>query len=55
MVRGDLWVIVHRAAKSWTQLRDFTICNQSILKEINPVRTVAEAEAPILWPPVAKS
>ena len=31
--------------------------NQSILKEINPEfgRTDAEAEAPILWPPDAKS
>ena len=33
--------------------------NQSILKEINPKysfgRTVAEAEAPIIWPPEGKS
>ena len=32
--------------------------NQSILKEINPIfigRTDAEAEAPVLWPPDAKS
>ena len=31
--------------------------NQSFLKEINPEsgRTSAEAEAPILWPPDAKS
>ena len=28
--------------------------NQSILKEINPGRTDAEAEAPVLWPPDAK-
>ena len=37
----------------WTARRS----NQSILKEINPEywRTDAEAEAPILWPPDAKS
>ena len=38
----------------WTANRS----NQSILKEINPEysgRTDAEAEAPILWPPDAKS
>ena len=29
--------------------------NQSIRKEINPERTPAEAETPILWPPDAKS
>ena len=29
--------------------------NQSILKEISPGRTHAEAIAPILWPPDAKS
>ena len=53
---GGAWqATVHSIAKSQTQLRDFTICNQSILREINPVRTVAETEAPILWPPVAKS
>ena len=28
--------------------------NQSTLKEINPGRTYAEAETPILWPPDAK-
>ena len=28
--------------------------NQSILKEINPGRTNAEAKDPILWPPDAK-
>ena len=53
---GGAWqATVHSIAKSRTQLRDFTICNQSILREINPVRTVVETEAPILWPPVAKS
>ena len=39
----------------WTARRS----NQSILKEINPEYllegTDAEAEAPILWPPEAKS
>ena len=39
----------------WTTRRS----SQSILKEINPEifieRTVAEAEAPILWPPDEKS
>ena len=35
----------------WTARRS----NQLILKEINIVRTDAEAEAPILWPLVAKS
>ena len=38
----------------WTAGRS----NQSILKEINPVRIFIErtdAEAPILWPPDAKS
>ena len=29
--------------------------NQSILKEINIVRTDAKAEAPVLWPPDTKS
>ena len=29
--------------------------SQSILKEINPGRTDAKAEASILWPPDAKS
>ena len=55
-VDGGAWrATVHSVAKSQTQLRDFTICNQSILKEINPVRTVAEAEAPVLWPPDVKN
>ena len=35
----------------WTVRRS----NQSILKEINPGRTGAEAEAPILRPPDAKN
>ena len=42
----------------WTARRS----NQSVLKEINPSnqysfirKTDAEAEAPLLWPPVAKS
>ena len=38
----------------WTARRS----NQSILKEINSIfmgRTDAEAEAPIIWPPDAKS
>ena len=39
----------------WTARRS----NQSILKEINPEYSLegtdAEAEAPILWPPEAKS
>ena len=29
--------------------------NQSILKEISPGRTDAEAETPILWPPDVKN
>ena len=36
---------------SWTARRS----KQSILKEINPGRTNAEAEDPIIWPPDAKS
>ena len=40
---------------SWTAMRS----NQSILKEINSwifiARTVAQAEAPILWPPDVKN
>ena len=35
----------------WTARRS----SQSILKEVNPERTDAEVEAPILWPPDAKS
>ena len=35
----------------WTTRRS----NQSILKEINPGRTYAEAETPILWPPDANN
>ena len=35
----------------WTARRS----NQSILKEINPKRTDAEVEAPILRPPDAKN
>ena len=34
----------------WTARRS----SQSILKEVNPERTDAEVEAPILWPPDLK-
>ena len=57
---------VHRVAKSWTGLSDWTELTELDCKEIKPVnprgnqpwiflwRTDAEAEIPILWPPDAK-
>ena len=50
----ELWCWRRFLRVPWTARRS----NQSILKEISPVfigRTDAEAEAPILWPCVAKS
>ena len=51
----QLWCWRRRLRVPWTARRS----EQSILKEINPEysfgRTDAEAEAPILWPPDAKS
>ena len=50
----ELWCWRRLLRVSWTARRS----NQSILKEINPKfigRIVAEAEAPILWPPDVKS
>ena len=51
----QLWCWRRRLRVPWTA----RISEQSILKEINPEysfgRTDAEAEAPILWPPDAKS
>ena len=42
----ELWCWRRLLRVPWTARRS----NQSILKEINIVRTDAEAEAPILWP-----
>ena len=50
----ELWCWRRRLRVLWTARRS----NQSILKEINPEYSLewhAEAEAPILWPPDAKS
>ena len=49
----QLWCWRRLLRVPWTARRS----NQSILKEINPEywSTVAKAEAPILWPPDAKS
>ena len=51
----ELWCWRRLLRVPWTARRS----NQSILKEINPeystLRTDAEGEAPILWPPDAKS
>ena len=47
----QLWFWRRLSRVSWTARRS----NQSILKETNPERTDAEAEAPILGPPDAKS
>ena len=51
----ELWCCRRLLTVLWTARRS----NHSILKEINPEyslgRTDAEAEAPILWPPDAKS
>ena len=42
----ELWCWRRLLKVPWTARRS----NQSILKETNPERTDAEAEAPILWP-----
>ena len=50
----ELWSWRRHLRVPWTARRT----NQSILKEISPeliVRTDAEAETPILWPPDVKS
>ena len=50
----ELWCWRRLLRVPWTARRS----NQSILKKINPDcsgRTDVEAEAPILWPPDAKS
>ena len=46
----ELWDWRRLMRVPWTARRS----NQSILKEI-VIRTVAEVEAPILWPPDVKS
>ena len=47
----ETWcAIVHGVAKSWTWLRDWTELNWIYYSNI-----LAEREAPILWPPDAKS
>ena len=61
--KADCWRI--DAVELWCWRRLFRVhwtsrkSNQSILKEINPEyssgRTDAEAEAPVLWPPDAKT
>ena len=47
----ELWCWRRLLTVPWTARRS----NQSILKEISPGRTDAEAETPILWPPHVKS
>ena len=47
----ELWYWRRLLRVPWNARRS----NQSILKEISIGRTDAEAEAPILWPPAAKS
>ena len=47
----ELWCWRRLLRVPWTARRS----NQSILKEISPGRTDAEAETPILWPLHAKS
>ena len=47
----ELWFWRRLLRVPWTARKS----NQSILKEISPGRTDAEAEAPILWPPDEKS
>ena len=47
----ELWCWRRLSRVPWIPRRS----NQSILKEISPGRTEAEAETPILWPPDAKS
>ena len=46
----ELWCWRRVLRVPWTARRS----NQSILKEISPQRTDAEAETPILWPPDVK-
>ena len=47
----ELWCWQRLLRVPWTARRS----NQSILKEISPGRTDAEAEIPIFWPPDAMS
>ena len=47
----ELWCWRRLLRVPWTARRS----NHSILKEISPGRTDAEAETPVLWPPYAKS
>ena len=47
----ELWYWRRLLRVPWTARRS----NQSIRKEINPERSGAEAETPILWPPDVKS
>ena len=51
LYRKKLQSLTLKKEAPWTARRS----NQSILKEINPGRTNAEAEDPILWPPDAKT
>jgi len=51
LYRKQLPSLTLKKEAPWTARRS----NQSILKEINPGRTNAEAEDPILWPPDAKT
>ena len=46
-----LWYCRRLLRVPWTARRS----KQSILKEINPLTGRAEAEAPVFWPPAAKS
>ena len=47
----ELWCWRRLLRVPWAARRS----NQSILEEISPGRTDAEAETPILWPPDAKN
>ena len=47
----ELWCWRRLLRVPWTARRS----NQSILKEVSPGRTDAEAETPVLWLPHAKS
>ena len=47
----ELWCWRRLLRVPWTARRS----NQSVLTEINPEYSDVEAEAPILWPPDAKS
>ena len=58
MDRGAWSATIHWVTKNQTRLSDLYLI-QSILKEINPEYSfeglMAEAEAPILWPPEVKN